>query len=415
MKRTRRTLNPAHVTVAILLLLAAFPARAGVKYKVLHNFGSGKDGATPYGPPAFYGEELYGVTISGGTGCNPPLCGTVFSLSPQPSGTWKEAIVYNFPGGDYSYPGDGLIFDSRGNLYGIMGGYKGGVYELAPRPAEWDFTPLYTGGAQGGLLMDQSGNLYGGMGPGQDHGGAIGELSPGSGGWDYTQLYSFCSGNSCPDGVDMPTAPIWDGKGNLFGTTTWGGVYKGFCRAYYGYDGCGVIYEMTPNGDGTWTYHVLHGFASSKNDGQNPYGGLVMDKAGNFYGGTWTGGRYELGTLFKLTYAAGHWQETILYDFTDCKQGCGADGTLALDKAGNLYGTAAGGTGSCDGLTCGVVFKLSPQKDGKWKYTVVYDFTDEGGGSAPFYGVILDDKGHLFGVTSKFGKYGFGTAFEITP
>jgi hypothetical protein len=91
------------------------------------------------------------------------------------------------------------------------------------------------------------------------------------------------------------------------------------------------------------------------------------------------------------------------------------DGTLAVDKSGNLYGTAAGGPGSCDGLTCGVVFKLSRQKNGKWKYSVVYNFTSEGGGAAPFYGVIVDGKGHLFGVTSQFGKYGFGTAFEIIP
>jgi hypothetical protein len=91
------------------------------------------------------------------------------------------------------------------------------------------------------------------------------------------------------------------------------------------------------------------------------------------------------------------------------------DGTLAVDKSGNLYGTAAGGPGSCHGLTCGVVFKLSRQKNGKWKYSVVYNFTSKGGGAAPFYGVIVDDQGHLFGVTSQFGKYGGGTAFELIP
>ncbi len=61
-----------------------------------------------------------------------------------------------------------------------------------------------------------------------------------------------------------------------------------------------------------------------------------------------------------------------------------------------------------------MVFKLSPQKNGKWKYSVVYNLTEKGGGFQPFYGVIVDDKGNLFGVTSQFGKYNFGTAFEIT-
>src|SRR5208337_4810013 len=154
---------------------------------------------------------------------------------------------------------------------------------------------------------------------------------------------------------------------------------------------------------------VLHRFLeSSSTDGQSPYSGLVMDKAGNFYGATWEGGRYYQGTVFKLAYTGGKWKETILYDFPDCGYGCMVEGTLALDKAGNLYGTAAGGGGNC-GYACGVVFKLSPQKNGKWRYSVVYNLTAAGGGLQPFYGVIVDKKGHLFGVTSQFGKYGGGT------
>jgi uncharacterized repeat protein (TIGR03803 family) len=137
-----------------------------------------------------------------------------------------------------------------------------------------------------------------------------------------------------------------------------------------------------------------------------------MDEAGNFYGATWVGGRYNQGTVFKLANVGGKWKETILYDFPNCQRGCMVEGTLARDKAGNLYGTAAGGTGNC-GYTCGVVFKLAPQKNGKWKYSVLHNFTPAGGGLQPFYGVILDDKGHLFGVTSQFGKYSGGTAFEI--
>jgi uncharacterized protein YjiK len=46
---------------------------------------------------------------------------------------------------------------------------------------------------------------------------------------------------------------------------------------------------------------------------------------------------------------------------------------------------------------------------------VVFDLNPETGGIQPFYGVTLDDKGNIFGVTSSGGKYGFGTAFEVTP
>jgi uncharacterized repeat protein (TIGR03803 family) len=221
--------------------------------------------------------------------------------------------------------------------------------------------------------MDGLGNLYGEMGIGQDHGGAIGELSHDSDdGWSYSQVYSFCGQNSCPNGADPPTPPIWDGRGNMFGTTSFGGIYSKDCHPYYTL-GCGTIYERTPNGDATWTYTVLHRFMqSSTADGQSPYSGLVMDEAGDFYGATVAGGAFGNGTIFELAYKGNQWQETILYNFVNCNHGCGPEGTLARDKAGNLYGTAGGGTGNC-GYACGVVFKLSPQKNGKWKYSVVYN------------------------------------------
>jgi hypothetical protein len=210
----------------------------------------------------------------------------------------------------------------------------------------------------------------------------------------------------------MPGPPIWDLHGNLWGTTIQGGTGRPACTLLYG---CGVIFEMTPNGDGTWNYNVMHRFAASSSDGQWPYGSLVMDSAGNFYGSTWLGGTYNHGTVFKFAFADGQWTETILYDFPNCIYGCMVQGKLALDKAGNLYGTAAGGKGSCAGYACGVVFKLSPQTNGTWKYSVLHNLTAATGGVQPFYGVVLDGKGDLFGVTSSFGKYGFGTAFEICP
>src|ERR1700676_4753425 len=72
----------------------------------------------------------------------------------------------------------------------------------------------------------------------------------------------------------------------------------------------------------------------------------------------------------------GKWVETILYDFPDCLQGCMVEGTLALDGAGNLYGTAAGGMNSCAGFSCGVVFRLAPQANGTWKYNVLVNFSE---------------------------------------
>jgi uncharacterized repeat protein (TIGR03803 family) len=401
-----------------LLLGLPLSARGAVKYEVLHNFGSGKDGSGPSGPlvPDSSGG-LYGITGTGGTGqCSDYGCGTVFKLAPQANGRWKEAILHSFTAGsDGAIPWGVMVLDQSGNLYGSLLGDNGlggsGVFWLSSKLGGWSNQLIYTDGAGPGLLMDEPGNLYGEIGPGETKFyGAIGELSPGSNGWAYTELYSFCL-TYCPDGFSPPTPPTWDGEGNMFGTTTEGGIIKSPCGWAFG---CGVIYEMTPNDGGTWTYQVLHRFASFGTDGQTPKGGLAMDAAGDFYGTTELGGAYDNGIVFKLSHASGAWKVTQLYDFPDCNIGCVPSGTLAIDAAGNLYGTASGGLAACGGYDCGVVFEMSPQKDGKWRYRVLHKLTATDGGF-PGYGVILDGKGHLFGVTSQFGKYGGGTAFEITP
>ena len=410
-----RIMAPALAVATVLML----PVSAQVaKLKVLHNFGATGDGSVPSGPLALDSKgNLYGVTTGGGAGCTGG-CGTVFELSPRAS-TWNENILYSFTAGSGgAYPWGGLLVASPAQLYGAVEGYLsyavGGVFELSHTSSGWSNTILYDVYSGPGLVFDKVGNLYGTMGGGSTSYGAIGELSPGSGGWTYAQLYSFCPQWPCPGGYNQPAPPIWDASGNLWGTMTEGGINQSPC---FTSDGCGVIFEMTPNGDGTWTYNIMHQFASSSTDGQWPYGSLVMDAAGNFYGSTWLGGTYNHGTIFKFSNVGGTWQETILYNFPNCTHGCMVEGTLAMDTAGNLYGTADGGAGtpSCGGAACGVVFKLAPQTGGKWKYSVLYNLNQNTGGVPSLYGVILDGKGNLYGVTSAFGKYGAGTAFEITP
>ena len=404
--------------VGALLLLFALPigTHAAPRYKVLHSFGRSDDGNFPSGPPLQDATgNLYGVT---GGGPGEYGYGTLYELMPQADGTWKEKVLHDFGSGD-GYPWGVVVSDSTGNLYGTTEygpDNNGEVFELSPAANDWAFGVLYTDIAGPGLLMDKRGNLYGEMGRGQYKYGAIGELSPASGGWDYTLLYSFCS-TYCPDGFDLPAPPIWDGHGNLYGTTGAGGIGRPACLVS---DGCGVIFKMTPNGDGTWTYHVLHRFASYANDGQGPFAGLVMDKAGNFYGSTSMGGRYGRGNggygngmVFKLSYIGGRWNKTTLYEFPHCADGCAPLGPMAFDKAGNLYGAANGGLPDCTGYDCGVIFKLSPQPGGKWTYTVLHKLT-AADGEYP-RGVIIDGKGHLFGTTSGFGKYYAGTAFEVIP
>jgi hypothetical protein len=390
--------------------LALVPAAlAGAKYKVVHNFGASQDGTQPFGPLLLDKTgNLYGSTYTGGTGSCSDGCGTVFELKQQANGTWTETILHGFAAGKGgAFPWGALIFDGSGNLYGTMSGYGsfavGGVFELTPRPHGWAYNILYDDGAAPGLLMDGAGNLYGEMAHNSSE--TMGELSRGSQGWNYTLLFTF----NGPDGYDPPAPPIWDGKGNMFGVTREGGIGQPACTTALG---CGVIFEITPNQDGTWIYHVLHRFASYPADGQIPAGGLVMDKSGNFYGTTLGAGPLGTGEVFKLSFTAGHWKKTVVYDFPDCNNGCGPVTTPVFDKAGTLYGEASGGY-NCGGGYCGTVWKLTPQKNGKWTYRLLHKFSPNTGVFPE--GVIVDAKGNLFGTTLSGGKYDFGVAFEITP
>jgi uncharacterized repeat protein (TIGR03803 family) len=411
-------------TIILVTLFVLSPiAWSRTKYRVLHNFGASGDGTIPSGPPVLDSRgNLFGVTDDGGAGTKCSLgCGTVFELTHQANGRWVETLLHDFTGGgDGSGPWGGLVFDGAGNLYGTIVGDPGldagGVFELRPSSHDWSNTVIYTDGAGPGLLTDKLGNIYGAIGPGDYFGaGAIGELSHGSNGWVYTQLYSFCGANGCPDGYSPFAAPIWDRKGNLYGTTLYGGIVRKSSPVMRDSGvGFGVVFRMTANGDGTWTYHVLHRFGSFNGDGEGPAAGLVMDAAGNFYGNTVFGGPSGNGTIFKLEFSGGRWKESQLYGFPKCENGCLPSGTMVLDKAGNIYGVSSGGQPNCGGYTCGVVFKMTPvQKNGKWKYSVVHAFNGTDGDGP--VGVIIDSKGRIFGMTSRGGTYNWGVAFEISP
>jgi uncharacterized repeat protein (TIGR03803 family) len=256
--------------------------------------------------------------------------------------------------------------------------------------------------------MDGSGNLFGFGGPGAHKAGNIVELSGGPGNWTQQELYSFCPDVPCRSGWGPQSALTFDAKGSLYGTTEYGGNTQPWC---FGSAGCGVAFKLKPLGGGQWKYHVLHRFAAFQNDGQTPLGGLVVDKDGNVYGTTTQGP--DGATLFQLSRQPdGHWKQTILYHFPNPRQNGGYPAsTLVFDQAGNLYGTGtSGGDPVCD---CGVIFKLSPQPNGTWKYSVLFKFHGNDGNGPN--GLTIDSKGHLYGTTAAGGKYNAGVAFKFTP
>jgi uncharacterized repeat protein (TIGR03803 family) len=203
-------------------------------------------------------------------------------------------------------------------------------------------------------------------------------------------------------------AVIFDKAGNIYGTTSGGGTYS-----------LGAAFELTPNGSGGWTQTVLHNFQDNEVDGWGPQAGLVLDASGNLYGVTPYGGIYEDGVVFELSPAGGgQWTETVLHNFNISTDGYQPSASLVIDKLGNLYGTtASGGTGTNCGEGCGTVFELSPQSGGGWSFSTVHTFNNDGtDGYRPLYGaLVFDAKGNLYGTTNAGGTDNDGIVFELSP
>ena len=195
---------------------------------------------------------------------------------------------------------------------------------------------------------------------------------------------------------------IFDQAGNLFGTTYDGGD-SFYC--------CGVAYEVSPAGGGTWTYNVVHTFGQP-GDGTSPRAPLVLDNAGNLYGTTTEGGSSNQGTVFQMTPSASGWNENILWSFLASPDGTYPLGSLVLDATGNVYGaTYEGGTsGNCGPHGCGTIFAVSPANGG-WTETVLHSFDLSNGDGWPEGGLTMDAAGNLYGTTYR----NLGSVFKLTP
>ena len=399
-----------------LALLTTSSAPAATEFRVLHSFHCNPSSCYPSGGLAFdAGGELYGTTFGGGNSN-----ATIFRLTPSAGDRWTYSLLYTLTINQGSALMAGVALDPAGNLYGTAdyGGAHdvGSVFELSPDPtvAEgWTLHVLHSflnshadgQGPWDKVILDKAGNVYGTTRDGGAEGAAGGvvfELTPGTGGeWAEKILYGFPANR---DGCCSQAELIFDEAGNLYGTA----VSDGGPPCY-----CGVVFELRHTSTG-WKEAVLHRFQGP--DGGYPITGLVFDAKGNLYGTTQVGGANGEGTVFQLTPTGdGRWKHTILYDFPEFRNGGGPVSTLAFDKAGNLYGTAAGGTGPCSG-GCGVVYKLAPGSNGKWTYSVLHRFTDKGDGAEPNGAVVFDKTGtHLYGTAIFGGTYNQGVAYEITP
>lgn len=361
---------------------------------------------------------------------------------------YTETIVHAFTetNGDGGAVDGGLVTDGSGNFYGTtnLGGSLGygTVYRVTAGKTGTSYDVLFSFGSSiksnpyGGLVLDSAGNLFG------TGGGLIFELTPADQG---TPIFGFESQLNGPDSQNPASDLAIDGAGNLYGASDYLNNDNGtvFMLSPEPAGGCP---SNTNSGNG-YCETVLYSFTGTNEDGNTPNGGLVLDAAGNVYGTTRIGGTSAAcsggcGTVFKLSpepqagCASGSnvgdgYCETVLYSFMGeaSLDGTAPNGDLALDSAGNIYGTAGGGTGS--GGNDGIVFKLSPQPAGGcpigshggngYCETALHNFEGPpSDGASPNPGLILDSAGNLYGTTESGGTTAsggtaYGTVFKVDP
>lgn len=271
-----------------------------------------------------------------------------------------ERVLHRFTGGtDGAFPSSSLLRSASGHLYGTASG--------------------------GGNANACTGNNPPGC-------GVVFELAPSANGkWQQSVLYAFHGGT---DGSYPGGDLVFDSAGNIYGTTAGGGT-----------NGYGTVFELSCNRDGSWAETVLYSFHAGS-DGAEPIG-LTIDASGHLYGSTTgVGAYYE--TVYELSppqAKGGTWTEATLYtnhSFTRLNPG------LVFDGKGNLYGSWQQLYDCHAG--CGAVFEL--KRVGKrWQERDLYDFLGGGNGGQP-NGVILDDRGRVYG-TGGVGGNDFGIAFEL--
>jgi len=413
-----KSISVTFITLLLASVIGSAQAQAQ-NFKVLHTF-HGRNGNGPAGVlTRDSAGNLYGTTEVGGTGnCGNFGCGTAFKLNRSGKQVWLHS--FNVVNGEE--PSAGLLRDATGNLYGTtdFGGNTactsgcGTVFKLDSSGKEsvlYKFKAPPDGDTPQSLLArDNLGNVYGiTQGGGKDSNGTIFKVSKHG---KETVLHSFTGGS---DGCLPVAGLIADSAGNLYGVTAQGGL--GLCDQGYG-----VVFKLDTANNLT----VLYTFGFS--DGAYPASVLLLDQAGNLYGTTEGGGNSACGfdgcgVLFELSPKQdGSWTETMLYAFCSVS-GCAdgekpVSGPVVRDSAGNIYGTTIdGGTSrNCNGVGCGDVFKI----DTSGKESVLYSFTNGADGGFPFAGLITDRAGNLYGTATGGGDTrckpnGCGTVFKIVP
>jgi uncharacterized repeat protein (TIGR03803 family) len=288
----------------------------------LANFTGPPGGLQPSGDLiADSAGNLYGTTFHGGTG-GPR--GTLFEVA---AGTHALSTLVNFIGPNGARPQAGMIADAAGNLYGTTPGggpsTDGTVFEFTPSTGILTTLASFNGtngsAPVGDLTSDAAGDLFGTTrGGGASNDGTVFKVAAG------TNTLSTVATFNGTNGATPVSSLVFDGAGNLYGTTEDGGTSND-----------GTVFEIPA---GTTTVNTLVNFNVANGDA--PFSGLIVDAAGNLFGTTDGGPGGDFGMVFEV--AAGTHALSTLAIFNDTN-GADPDARLLADTSGNLYGTTEEG------------------------------------------------------------------------
>jgi uncharacterized repeat protein (TIGR03803 family) len=382
----------------------------GQTYNIIHNF-AGPDGTAPSGGVvADATGSLYGTTAVGGSGGGYGN-GTVYKLT-KINGSWSETVIHNFQGTDGAGTAVPPTLDASGNVFATTpqcsSGCDGTAVELAPQQdGTWIETVLhaFTGSPDGslpsyGLTLDAStGTLYGATEEGGNEGFGTMYILSGADYSHYSRAYSFGTPSVKSAGYPSGGTLARDTAGNLYGTAN-------------DFSSTAVIFKLSQTQQGGWTQTILYRFTNTQN-GSNPVGGVILDDNGNLYGATYSGGPYQgnYGVIYRLSpNGDGSWTYAVLYAFQGGADGSFGASTPTLDTSGNLYGTTQyGGSGYN-----GTVFKLTPTVQGPWIKTTLHNFGRLDGLVPQLSKLWVTSQGTIYGTTVSGGVFGKGIVFQIT-
>jgi|SRR5579871_1052428 len=396
--RVRGATFAAGLCTAAVLAFSS-PTIAGTSYSesVIGTFENSNGLEPTLGTPAFDDfSHPVGVTAEGGTS----NAGVIY----EAVGPGELNALWSFSG---SYP-DGQALPSspinyKGTIFGVS---TSALWAIIPDESNfqivYSFFDHQQAAPNAGVIADGKGNFYG------TNGDTIYELTAKSNYQKYKALYTL---NGTTDGHIPTSELVRDKTGNLYGVTTYGGDFTN-CQP-----GCGTVFKVTPRG----AFSVLCAFTGGS-DGGWPIGGLVMDKQGNLYGTTSSGGTTGAGAIYEAPAGGGcktlySFGGTIAHPKVDASN---PEATLTLIGS-TLYGTSAGGGHGIGGTVFS--YRIGSRKD-----NLLWSFCEGGGGNCTdgqaSYSGLMNFGGALIGTTAAggdvnpngpCGNSGCGTVFELTP